>query len=136
MAKKKVTKKKAIRKRAPVKKRAAKKRRKKVAVNAPSRATKKAPSERLKKRRRKNTAVGYYPNPATRSVIAALIGNRVGYYTGKAFDTARSKALEFGDKGLVKTIARGLKAVKNVKAVGVFSSRDSDTTVKAAFSPK
>jgi hypothetical protein len=141
MAAKKKAHKKVAKKRKVVRKKAVAKKkrvtlRKKVAVNAPSRATGRAPSNRLKKRRRKDTVKGYYPNPASRSIVVAKIGNRLGYYTGKAFDTARSKALEFGDKNLVKTIARDVSRLPKVAAVGVFSNRDSEASIKAAFAPK
>jgi hypothetical protein len=58
--------KKTARKKAPAKKLA----RKRIAVNAKSRATGKPPSTRLKRRRKRNTVAGAYPNPAPRRKVA------------------------------------------------------------------
>lgn len=49
----------------PARKVAAKKTARKKAITAPSRATGRAPSKRLKARRSANTKKGYFPNPAT-----------------------------------------------------------------------
>lgn len=71
--KKRVSKKKA----ATRKKAAAKKKttaRKRIAINAPSRATGKPPSKRLRSRRARNTVPGAYPNPAKRKKKPLLAG--------------------------------------------------------------
>lgn len=75
---------------------------KKVAVTAKSRATKKAPSARLKTRRAKNTKPGYYPNPAKKTVIkygVKVVTNagKEGYLTEKgAFNTEKDTARAMG----------------------------------------
>lgn len=72
--------------------------RKKVAVSAKSRATGKTPSKRLKARRAKNTAPGYYPNPTVRKpqkyvVKVVTFKGQVGYLTPSGgLDTEHAKA--------------------------------------------
>lgn len=65
----------------------AKKRVKKIAVNAPSRATGKKPSPRLKARRQKNKTApkGYYPNPSVREYVIVVETSgpkgQIGYFS-------------------------------------------------------
>ena len=59
--------------------------RKKVSVNAKSRATGKKPSKRLKARRRKNTVKGCYPNPDKAFIYAVKGAKR--FYLQKVADS-------------------------------------------------
>jgi hypothetical protein len=89
---------------------ATKKPRKKVAVKAPSRATGKTPTKRLQTRRKKNTAAGYYPNPATVKKCLVFLQKKGGkkYYLhltgGKAsWDTRKNAGF---DSDLVDELAK------------------------------
>lgn len=139
VTKKKVVRKKVARKNPARKKRVAKKKvsrkktvRKKVATHAPSRITKKTPSTRLKKRRVKNTKKGYYPNPRKRGyVVAALVGQKVGFYTGDSLDTVKTKAVQYHDQ---KSAEKEAKAIlPQVDHAGVFSAGDTTKQVRDAF---
>ena len=95
---------------------------KKVSVSAPSRATKKPPSKRLKRRRKANVKKGYYPNPAVK-ISTRVSGDeycaqitskdgRIGYVSklsGLQFDTDKKKAL----CGTKQTAAEIVKAVRD-----------------------
>lgn len=105
--KKRVSKKKA----APRKKSAAKKKttaRKKVAINAPSRATGKPPSKRLRSRRARNTVPGAYPNPAPRkgySVAVATDGIVYWLTPRNSLSSKRLNALAVPNKGVARSLA-------------------------------
>jgi len=69
-------------------------------INAKSQTTKKAPTKRLKKRRAKNKATGYFPNPVFKGKLytAGIIfgGDGTAYYfSGNGLDTNHRKAAIF-----------------------------------------
>lgn len=89
--------------------------RKKVGTSqtAKSRATKKAPSKRLKQRRSLNTKKGYYPNPILKGryvlkIVPTPYGLKNGtpttkaYWTGTGWDTSKSKAVIYPSLKAVK----------------------------------
>lgn len=112
MARKKVAKKKTAKKKVV---------RKKVAVNAKSRATKKAPTAKLKSRRKANTKKGYYPNPVMDLyVIKIRKGNKTYYFNGAIGDSVRANAAHYRNIATAKKIAQkvadnvGLSAIVTV----------------------
>lgn len=142
----------AKKKTATRKKTAAKKKttaRKKIAVNAKSRATGKAPSARLKKRRARNTMAGAYPNPAKRKtgtgwggkeyIVFAVepgkdYGARVWYYAGGNRLTSRKPmAARFTKRGEAEKsaqfVAETLPAEKLI--VGVADGMQNADTIRA-----
>ena len=100
----------AFKKKATAHKNPARKRRKappKVAVNAPSRATHKKPSPRLKARRAANTRPGVYPNPrpkrtqvcvytATGALIAQFANRKLAMEYARALATKTGKQFQVG----------------------------------------
>lgn len=112
----------------PVKKTA--KKRVGTSQTKPSMLTKKPPSKRLKKRRSKNTASGYYPNPAKKSPtlrygVEVHTIKGVGYLsdwpkTGPKFDKEAKNALVFVDSKMAKNMAH---AILNIKPYGVTGVR-------------
>lgn len=99
--------------------------RKKIAVNAKSRATGKAPSARLKKRRARNTVPGAYPNPAKRKTGTGYGGKeyiifaappftvypKIYYYAGDRFSSQRSMAVAFRTQKQAKKVAAEVGAM-------------------------
>lgn len=81
---------------------------KKIAVTAKSRATKKAPSKRLKARRAANTKAGYFPNPVKKSPAKFIIevklrGNKIGYLTPAGMlDTEKALAAKLSESNADK----------------------------------
>ena len=111
MAKARAGKKKAASKKKPAKKTV----KKKVAVTAPSRATGKAPSTRLKKRRTKNkrAPAGFYPNPCTNGyVVAAIVDGKKYYFDGDKSLGSKAKAARYSEKQLKVIAAKVAKGVK------------------------
>lgn len=107
---------------------------KKVSVNAPSRRTGKAPSARLKKRRAKNTRSGYYPNPAHKAyVVAANIGNKLGYFDGTAFVSDKHYAAHLKSPTAANNIAKAAINNKKIRAVTVVPSTTAASTIRQSL---
>lgn len=121
------------------KKTAAKKKptaRKKVAVNAKSRATGKAPSARLKKRRARNTVPGAYPNPKARagSIVVALIGNKVYFLTGKTMlSDVRARAKVYSSDTAARRDARLLAGANPSAQISAAINAATTAQIKAAL---
>lgn len=59
-------------------------------------------------------------------IIAVITtDNRVGYYTGNGFDTVRSKAKSYANRGIASIQAGKFVKEKGVKHLGVYASTDS-----------
>lgn len=89
---------------------------KKVSVSAKSKATKKAPTARLKKRRAKNTVKGYYPNP-TKNVFY-LIKKTEGikyYWTGTSWNSNIENAKHVSKKDYDNVFYEAEKAFKKLR---------------------
>lgn len=99
---KKVTKKKASKKKPA---------RKRVAINAPSRITKKAPSKRLRSRRARNAKPGYFPNPTDQYVIAVYFNRDISYFDGAGFNIGKQFAARFNNQTAAKRVAEKLAKV-------------------------
>lgn len=123
------------RKKTAAKKVAAKKR---IAVAAPSRATGKAPSARLKKRRARNTVKGAYPNPKPRGVASKIYA--VAFYGGEpriyVFDGAKfvpswaeGKAYKTAQAASKAMHAMREKLPRSIEKIGVFPGYLSDSTI-------
>lgn len=98
-----------------------------------SRATKRPPSARLKKRRSKNVTAGYYPNPtkprkhAARKPVDHFITvidpfmREIRYYDGVGgFTMTRNRAARFHSKAHASTLAKRVKDLQIGEFVAVF----------------
>lgn len=144
--KKRVSKKKA----APRKKTAAKKKaaaKKRIAINAPSRATGKPPSKRLRSRRARNTVPGAYPNPKARKrtvshniYALAMYGGepRLYIFDGDKFVPSWAEGKRYASAAAAKRAMDGLKGnvPAKVKMLGVFPVTQSDSVVFREFTGK
>lgn len=126
------------------KKTAAKKKttaRKKIAITAKSRATGKAPSARLKKRRARNTMPGAYPNPARRkgySVLAFINGISYWLTARNSLSSKRINALVVADKKDAKSLAGTLALPPGFSRakIAVVSADTTTAAIKQKMSGK
>lgn len=113
----------AVKKKAPARKKAASRGRKPLTaaekkkraaspktVNRRSQATKKAPSARLKRRRKANKEPGYFPNPIHKNyfVVKVLDSGATHYYSGKGFTNNVNHAAVWHNQSMAKSIATEL----------------------------
>ncbi len=89
------------------KKKTRRKARPKVKVGARSRVTGKRPDAELKRRRKRNTKKGYYPNPIAgyRVVLEKTSGNRL-YFNGFDMAAGATNAARFSTKPHAVKVAR------------------------------
>ena len=100
--------------------------RKKIGVNAKSRATRKAPTKRLKARRKKNRVKGMYPNPSPGVFIFAKKGAKKYYLqrVGSSWTFDDHKPLKgFVGSGLSTAISAAKRLAKRLPpGVNLYSS--------------
>lgn len=115
--------------------------RKKIAVNAKSRATGKAPSARLKKRRAANKVPGAYPNPKARkgySVLAFINGISYWLTARNSLSSKRMNALVVADKKDARSLAGTLALPPGFSRakIAVVSADTTTAAIKQKMSGK
>jgi len=108
------------RRQANPKKKAKRKARAKVKVGARSRATKKRPSAELKRRRKKNTKKGYYPNPVKDNIVylAYVAVDSVRYYYHGYSGSKKRAVFDDRPQGSVLYMSRASAIFDATRAVG------------------
>ena len=133
----------ATRKKPAAKKKAATKKR--IAINAPSSATGKAPSKRLRSRRARNITAGAFPNPKQRAktqvhLIYAL-GERGGeqlmyIFDGHKFVPSWAEGKRYGSKAVAVREMRRIASMvpPAIKVlIGAFPATQSDSAIYREF---